>query len=728
MRFGLKKQQPPPPPAVTDEDDVYDGQYTDEESSYGPVPPPPPPSDDLPADAIVAQKQVEYDEETAELQKMPTKSDPPPQDTTQDITQDDEDDDGDEEDDDEDDNHDYQDKEDTVEDDYDEPEMEDDDDAESVEIPPTTVVQRMLAQESEAYKEKNSASSSLRRAGTMMTCCLLILAIVLGVGFGTGTFTQESPNAVSGSRSGDISGVNGTSSGGRAADIQLFLASISVTPESLQSTSAAEAKAMNWLIAEDPLSLNTQSANDQFRLRQRYALLAFYYGSTKKWADETGWLVLSDECEWLGVTCESKQIDGTTVNAVTALEIRSNAINSNIPPDFVLLESIEILDLSDNEMEQDLSTFSWKSMISLLVLRLDSNSFSGDIGIFTELPVQLKVLSIGDNAFTGTIPDGISALVALNELNIESNELSGPISDVVSDLNITILRIGENNFDAASFPVFIYTMTQLEVLGLGATNINSPIEGALGSLVGLRVLDIYGNQLNGTIPSTVLAMSSLEEFNAHDCQLTGTFPDLSSWTAMKTLRLSDNEFTGSIPDTLNSLSNLLSLRLDGNKLTGSIPTTLTALQNLEILNLSKNPMSGVLPTDLGALFSLRELRLNSMLHPDFPRAGIIGTIPTSLGNLARLEILELRANFLDGEIPTTFGGLDAIQTLDLQHNQLSGQIPEVVGDWSDTITFVQFSNNQFTGSVPASICGSSLETLVADCEVSCTCCTSTTCA
>jgi Leucine-rich repeat (LRR) protein len=708
MRFSLKKQSPPPPPELLVGSDGMDGPYTDEESSYGPAPPPPPPMDSVPAEDIVAKKQKEYDdEELEEAEKMPVKCDPPPQDTTQDLTQ----------------NEDeiVVEGDDVERNKYEDDEAEyDDDDAESVEIPPTTVVQRMLAQESEAFGNKHNGKSSWFRMGSVMICCLLVVAIVLGVGFGTGAFTQDS----TATGNGDRGGSKRSSNPDRANDIQLFLTSKSVVPENLKTTKTAEAKAMSWLIDSDPLELNTTSDADQFRLGQRYALLAFYYGSTGKWADEKGWLVLEDECQWFGVQCASKSLGGASVNAVTALALPSNNINSNIPADFVLLESMVTLDLSNNEMKQDLSSFGWKSLLSLLVLRLDSNSFSGDISMFTELPVTLQVLSIGNNAFSGTIPEGLSSFVELQELNFEANQLSGPISDVLSGLNVTILRIGENNYDAGDFPAFLYGMTQLHELSVGASNIISPLDDSVGSLTSLRVLYIYDNQLNGTFPSSLLNIATLEALDAHDCHFTGAFPDLGVWSNLTIFRVSDNEMTGFIPNTLDALPNLVSFRIDGNMITGSIPTTLTTLQRLELLNLSKNPMSGSLPSDLGALLSLRQMRINSMLHPDFPTAGIIGTIPTSIGSMSRLEVLELRGNFLDGLFPTALGGLNAIEIVDVQFNQLSGQIPASIGNWSDTITFIQFSNNLFSGTVPDTVCGGPvLETFVADCGLNCTCCT-----
>ena len=70
-------------------------------------------------------------------------------------------------------------------------------------------------------------------------------------------------------------------------------------------------------------------------------------------------------------------------------------------------------------------------------------------------------------------------------------------------------------------------------------------------------------------------------------------------------KLSNNQFTGSIPPEIGSLANLQQLSLGRNQLTGSIPPELGNLTNLSSLVLSDNPLSGSLPLSLTNLTSLR---------------------------------------------------------------------------------------------------------------------------
>jgi Divergent InlB B-repeat domain/Leucine rich repeat N-terminal domain len=57
------------------------------------------------------------------------------------------------------------------------------------------------------------------------------------------------------------------------------------------------------------------------------------------------------------------------------------------------------------------------------------------------------------------------------------------------------------------------------------------------------------------------------------------------------LQLSDNQFSGPIPNSLGNLSQLKKLRLKNNQLCGDIPNTLTSLANLNECNLSSNHLT-----------------------------------------------------------------------------------------------------------------------------------------
>ena len=72
-----------------------------------------------------------------------------------------------------------------------------------------------------------------------------------------------------------------------------------------------------------------------------------------------------------------------------------------------------------------------------------------------------------------------------------------------------------------------------------------------------------------------------------------------------------------------------------------------------------------------------------------------GTLPAALGNLARLQELDLNGNApgLTGTIPVELGRLGDLQLLDLANNALTGDIPAALGDLANLKYLVLFDNS-----------------------------------
>ncbi|CAI7898250.1 unnamed protein product, partial [Closterium sp. NIES-54] len=73
-----------------------------------------------------------------------------------------------------------------------------------------------------------------------------------------------------------------------------------------------------------------------------------------------------------------------------------------------------------------------------------------------------------------------------------------------------------------------------------------------------------------------------------------------------------------------------------------------------------------------------------------------GTIPTTIGNLAKLETLDLSSNQLSGAIPTAIGNLSNMNYLSLSYNRLSGTIPAAIGKLA-ILTHLDLRCNYLTG-------------------------------
>ena len=136
------------------------------------------------------------------------------------------------------------------------------------------------------------------------------------------------------------------------------------------------------------------------------------------------------------------------------------------------------------------------------------------------------------------------------------------------------------------------------------------------------------------------------------------------------------------------------LELGGKSLKGRIPSALGNLAGLDVLDLSNNSLTGNIPTELANLTGLTELRLNNN--------GLKGRIPTELGDLASLRVLDLSENRLNGTIPAELGTLTRLTELRLNQNRLDGSIPTELGGLTN-LTALRLDDNRLSGSIPAEL-------------------------
>ncbi|KAK8488537.1 hypothetical protein V6N11_045099 [Hibiscus sabdariffa] len=102
------------------------------------------------------------------------------------------------------------------------------------------------------------------------------------------------------------------------------------------------------------------------------------------------------------------------------------------------------------------------------------------------------------------------------------------------------------------------------------------------------------------------------------------------------------------------------------------------------MDLSNNRFSGQIPEEVGQLVSLQMLNFS---HNNF-----IGPIPASFRNLVALESLDLSSNKLNGRIPSQMSKLTFLEVLNLSGNNLVGPIPH--GNQFDT-----FDNDSYSGNL-----------------------------
>ncbi len=165
------------------------------------------------------------------------------------------------------------------------------------------------------------------------------------------------------------------------------------------------------------------------------------------------------------------------------------------------------------------------------------------------------------------------------------------------------------------------------------------------------------------------------------------------------LELAGNDLTGSLPASLGNLTYLLVLNLSNNTLTGAIPASITNMARLSNLNLSgdENPsegLTGSIPSAIGQMTFLEVIELQDN--------NLTGMIPDSIWNLGSLTHLLLQNNHLSGSIPATIGNATNLEYLDLGYNMLSGHIPAEIGNLTH-LKHLLLDYNQFDGDVPETL-------------------------
>ncbi len=136
------------------------------------------------------------------------------------------------------------------------------------------------------------------------------------------------------------------------------------------------------------------------------------------------------------------------------------------------------------------------------------------------------------------------------------------------------------------------------------------------------------------------------------------------------------------------------LDLNGFGLSGSLPSVIGSLTDLELLDLGSNPdLSGVLPEETGDLVNLETFRAVT--------TGLQGSLPASMGNLSKLANLHIGNNHIEGKIPESWEGMTAMQNFELFGTDIQSPLPKTIFTaWTHLGSFIMHGNPGLTGSLP----------------------------
>ncbi|CAI9114529.1 OLC1v1015272C1 [Oldenlandia corymbosa var. corymbosa] len=445
--------------------------------------------------------------------------------------------------------------------------------------------------------------------------------------------------------------------------------------------------------------------------------------------------------------------------SITELDFSENHFNGSIPGDVGNCSSLQILRAGFNSLSGPLPPEIYR-LSSLQEISFPGNKLNGSIANDIANLKNLTKLAFFGNELTGIIPPDIGMLSKLEDLELHVNKLGGNLPPSIincTELTVIILRVNTLIGDLSKFN--FSQLTKLTTIDLGNNYFTGALPETLFSCTSLTAIRLASNQITGEIPYSIQKLQSLQFLSISNNSLTnvsGALTVLQGCKNLSTLILSKSfnnealpsnedlivppgfqilqvlglggcQFTGEVPLWLLRLPKLEVIDLSYNTITSSIPSWLGTLPNLFYLDLSVNQLTGTFPVELTQLQRLARqqnnqvdqsyLELPVFVKPDnvsnlqynqlssLPPAiylksnHLSGDIPTEIGLLKFIHVLDLSDNNFTGTIPSTISNLTNLEKLDLSDNQLSGEIPASLGSLHFLSSF-NVANNNLQGPIP----------------------------
>jgi hypothetical protein len=269
-----------------------------------------------------------------------------------------------------------------------------------------------------------------------------------------------------------------------------FINNITLSGRNISASGVtSEDLALKWMHAHD-FNISSTTSTGQFRLRQRFALLALWFQqdvTSSSWNNISGWLVDDNECNWFGVLCVSMNISGIALvqNVVTGI------------------------DFFDEESD------------------FYGNSFTGILPTDMGQLSNIRHLDFSHNMLYGTLPESIGQWTALTAFSVVGNSLFGTLPESIGQwTGLTSFDVSVNSFSRW-------------------------LPESIGQWTALTSFAVYSNTLTGTLPESIGNWTALDFFYCYSNLFVGTLPkSIAQWTGLTYFSIEANQFTGNVSNAL----------------------------------------------------------------------------------------------------------------------------------------------------------------------------------
>ncbi|RWR96264.1 Protein kinase domain-containing protein [Cinnamomum micranthum f. kanehirae] len=216
---------------------------------------------------------------------------------------------------------------------------------------------------------------------------------------------------------------------------------------------------------------------------------------------------------------------------------------------------------------------------------------------------------------------------------------------------------------------------------------------------------LRGQDLQGVLPPELAKLRYLQQIDLNRNYLNGTIPAKWGSLPLVNMVLEANMFSGEsavflegieklLPTSLANLTRLTQFMISDNNFTGRIPDFIKNWTELDKLAIQGTGLQGPIPSGISSLVKLTDLRISDI-------NGTASPFP-KLDNMIGIRILILRNCNLTGSIPEYIWKMERLKTLDLSFNMLEGQLPPTLSI-REAADFIYLTSNLLNGPVPVGL-------------------------
>ncbi|KAF2557064.1 hypothetical protein F2Q68_00012869 [Brassica cretica] len=378
----------------------------------------------------------------------------------------------------------------------------------------------------------------------------------------------------------------------------------------------------------------------------------------------------------------------TVLTKLYFLDLSNNSLQGKVPEWLWNLPSLTALSLSHNSLDSFEGSPEFLHSSSVLVyLFLNSNAFRG---YFPNIPPTVKYILASDNNFTGEMPLSLCNSRNLLFLDLSNNRLSGAVPRCLSD-SLAVLNLHHNNL--RSLPD-TFSNSSLKMLDVGNNQISGKLPRSLVNCKSLEFVNVESNCFSDTFPFWLKSLPNLQVLILRANRFYGPISSPQypvTFSKLLIIDISLNMFDGSLPPNyFVSWSAAISSRPEHNGRVKYIGDSYTlGFHPSMIMNFKGTNME-------------LERILNFFVVVDFSGNRFVGQIPESIGLLKSLVVLNLANNGFTGHIPSSLANLTKLESLNISRNQISGPIPQELAKLS-FLSYINMSHNKLTGQIPQGI-------------------------